>query len=204
MWTNAKRAGKYGLLGHSRSTKYCRNIDAKQRILESSTTSKQIVAIAESCVFTLQNGGKTVFAGNGGSFGDAQRLAPKFVSRLRRERNPLPAIALGANSSTFSAIANDCGYENVLERELTAIAERNDVFIAISTSGNNANVVRSIEAAKARDIRVYALTGDPGGRLASLCNCLKVPSASTAHVQECHIMIGHILVELAEGYIFES
>lgn len=180
------------------------SISVKQELLNSEEAKNQIVRIAESCSEALQDNGRIIFAGNGGSFADAQHLAAEFTSKLARDRAPLPSLALGTNSSTMSAIANDYGYEHIFERELSAILNSRDVFIAISTSGNSLNIRKAVEVAVARGAKTFALTGISGGRLISLCECLRVPSQDTARVQECHIMIGHILVELAESFLFAS
>lgn len=147
----------------------------------------------------LAAGGQLLVAGNGGSAADAQHIAAELTGRFLRERQPLRAIALHANSSALTAIGNDYGYEQVFARELSAHARPGDVFLAISTSGNSRNILRAIEAAHALKVIVIGLSGESGGQMAALADlCLCVPSKSTARIQEMHITIGHTICELLE------
>ena len=148
---------------------------------------------------SLASGGKLLIAGNGGSAADAQHIAAELTGRFVRERKPLPAIALHANTSALTAIGNDYGYEQVFARELSALAGPADVLLVISTSGNSRNILRAIEAARAKKIAVIGLTGESGGQTRTACDlCLCVPSKSTARIQEMHITIGHAICELLE------
>lgn len=148
---------------------------------------------------SLAAGGKLLIAGNGGSAADAQHIAAELTGRFVRERKPLPAIALHANTSALTAIGNDYGYEQVFARELSALASPGDVLLAISTSGNSRNILRAIEAARAKRIVVIGLTGESGGQMRAACDlCMCVPSKSTARIQEMHITIGHAICELLE------
>jgi D-sedoheptulose 7-phosphate isomerase len=164
----------------------------------------QIEQLANICLQSLKTGGKVIFAGNGGSFADAQHLSAEFTSRFLFDRAPLPSLALGTNNSAISAIGNDYGYEQVFARELEAIAKPEDVFIPISTSGNSPNILAAVTVAKQRGILTVALTGHTGGQLKQLCECLSIPSCETARIQECHILIGHILCKLVEEGYFKS
>ena len=172
------------------------SIKVKELMLADKGLLLQLEKLAVDCVHALQAGGKIIFAGNGGSFADAQHLSAEFTSRFLFDRAPLPSMALGTNSSAISAIGNDYGYENVFCRELRGIAQSKDVFIGISTSGNSLNIVKAVEAAVELGIRTVVLTGQSGGALAALCECLRVPSSDTPRIQECHILLGHILCEL--------
>lgn len=148
---------------------------------------------------SLAVGGKLLIAGNGGSAADAQHIAAELTGRFVRERRPLPAIALHANTSALTAIGNDYGYEHVFARELSALAKSGDVLLAISTSGNSRNILRAIEAARSKNVAVIGLTGESGGQMRTACDlCLCVPSKSTARIQEMHITIGHAICELLE------
>jgi D-sedoheptulose 7-phosphate isomerase len=148
---------------------------------------------------SLAAGGKLLIAGNGGSAADSQHIAAELTGRFQRERKPLPAIALHANSSALTAIGNDYGYEHVFARELSAHARPGDVFLAISTSGDSRNILRAIEAAHEKKVTVIGLTGESGGQMRAACDlCLCVPSKSTARIQEMHITIGHAICELLE------
>jgi D-sedoheptulose 7-phosphate isomerase len=148
---------------------------------------------------SLAAGGKLLIAGNGGSAADAQHIAAELTGRFLRERKPLPALALHANSSALTAIGNDYGYEHVFARELAAHARPGDVLLAISTSGGSKNILRAIEEARQKRVAVIGMTGESGGAMRAACDlCLCVPSKSTARIQEMHIMIGHTICELLE------
>jgi D-sedoheptulose 7-phosphate isomerase len=153
---------------------------------------------------SLAAGGQLLLGGNGGSAADAQHIAAELTGRFLRERQPIRAIALHVNSSALTAIGNDYGYEHVFARELTAHARPGDVLLAISTSGNSANVLRTIEAARECKVVVIGLTGESGGKMRTVCDlCLCVPSKSTARIQELHITIGHAICELLEERLAE-
>ena len=141
-----------------------------------------------------------MFAGNGGSFSDSQHLSAEFTSKLLTDRNPLPSIALGTNSSASTAIANDYGFENIFSREIDAIGNSNDLLIAFSTSGNSQNVINAIKKCQDKSISFFILTGESGGKCSELfSNIIKVPSGNTAIIQQLHITIGHIICKLSEG-----
>ena len=148
----------------------------------------------------LAAGGQLLIAGNGGSAADAQHIAAELTGRFLLERKPFRALALHVNSSSLTAIGNDYGYEHVFARELSAHARPGDVLLAITTSGNSANILRAIEAARKCKVAVIGLTGAEGGRMRAECDlCLCVPSKSTARIQEMHITIGHAICELLEA-----
>lgn len=181
-----------------------KSIDVKKAVLANAQLVSQLEGLVKDCIHALENGGKVIFCGNGGSFADSQHLAAEFVSRLRFDRAPLASIALGTNSSNMSAIGNDYGYDQVFRREILALGNPNDVFIPISTSGNSPNVVAAIQAAKEKNIRTVAFTGGTGGKMKDMCDALIVPSSSTEKIQEVHIMFGHILCYLIEEQIFKK
>jgi D-sedoheptulose 7-phosphate isomerase len=148
---------------------------------------------------SLANGGQLLVAGNGGSAADAQHIAAELTGRFLLERRPYRALALHANTSSLTAIGNDYGYEHVFAREVTAHARPGDVLLAISTSGNSANILRAIEAARECKVSVIGLTGETGGKMRAACDlCLCVPTKSTPRMQEMHITIGHTMCELLE------
>ena len=180
------------------------SISVKTALFVDQNALSQIVKVAQQCATSLKQGGKIILAGNGGSFGDAQHISAEFTSKLMRDRIPLASIALGTNASAISAIANDYGYEHVFARELQSIGSPNDVVILISTSGNSQNILLAAKVAVENNISVFGLTGQHGGQLAQLCECVTVPSSETARIQECHILIGHIIVEIAEMSFVES
>ena len=178
------------------------SIAVKQAVLADDKLISQIDKLAADCVQCLESGGKVIFAGNGGSFADAQHLSAEFVSRFMFDRAPLASIVLGANNSAISAIGNDYGYEQVFARELQGLAKPGDVFVPITTSGNSRNIFFAVEQAKKQGLKTMTFTGEGGGKLAALCDCLCVPSRETARIQECHIMIGHIVCGLVEQQYF--
>ena len=180
------------------------SIAVKQALLVDSALLGQVQQLAEYCLVSLKAGGKIIFAGNGGSFADAQHLSAEFTSRFLFDRAPLASIVLAANNSAISAIGNDYGYEFVFARELEALVRPEDVFIAISTSGNSGNILEAVKVAKARGVTTVGWTGASGGRLADLCDCVRVPSQETARIQESHILVGHILCGLVEAWYFQK
>jgi D-sedoheptulose 7-phosphate isomerase len=180
------------------------SISVKKSMLGNVNIISQIETIATNCVECLKAGGKIIFAGNGGSFADAQHLSAEFISRFMFDRAPLASLVLGANNSAISAIGNDYGYDQVFARELKGVANAGDVFIAISTSGNSLNILMAVEQARQQGLVTMAFTGAAGGKLAALCDCLCVPSRETARIQECHIMVGHIICGLVETAIFKK
>ena len=148
---------------------------------------------------SMATGGVLLVCGNGGSAADAQHIAAELTGRFLRDRKPLAALALHGNTSSLTAIANDYGYDQVFAREVGAHGREGDVLLAISTSGNSANIVAAIEAAREKRMVVIGLTGEAGGKMRDLCDeCLCVPSTSTPRIQECHILIGHTICELLE------
>jgi len=164
----------------------------------------QIDDLSARCVLALRAGGKIIFAGNGGSFADSQHLAAELISRLQFDRAPLPSVALGTNSSSTTAIGNDYGYEFVFSREMQVISNELDVFIPISTSGNSKNILLAVEVALAKGVHIVGLTGELGGKLATQCECIKIPSLRTERIQEGHILVGHVLCGLIEDEYFAS
>ncbi len=180
------------------------SVAVKVALLDDDLLLDQVRQLAQACLIALRSGGKIIFAGNGGSFADAQHLSAEFTSRFLFDRAPLASIALGTNNSAISAIGNDYGYEQVFARELSGIAKPEDVFIPISTSGNSQNILTAIAVAKELGVTTVAWTGETGGQLKSMCDCICFPSHDTARIQECHIMIGHILCGLVEKAYFQK
>ena len=179
------------------------SIATKQDLLGSAETVSTIAEVSELLVSALRQGAKVLLFGNGGSAADAQHIAAELVGRFAFNRPALPALALSVNSSCVTAIGNDYGFDQVFMRQLEALAQSGDVAIGISTSGNSANVVQALVAAKKKGLRTVALTGQTGGELLDKADhCICVPSKETPRIQECHILIGHILSELIERELF--
>lgn len=175
------------------------SVSTKQRLLAEGMG--ELLAAGKLLADAIADGKKILFCGNGGSAADSQHFATELVVRLSSdfERQALPAIALTTDTSLITACANDYGYEYVFSRQVEALGRAGDALVGISTSGGSKNVVLAMEAAKARDMKVVAWTGQKDGPCAELADvAIKVPSTVTAHIQECHLAIGHILCELIE------
>ena len=179
------------------------SINVKELIVANKDLINRIKSAAQSCVESLQEGGKVHFCGNGGSAADAQHLAAELSGRFYYDRKPLNAEALHVNTSYLTAVANDYSFNMIYSRMIEASAKQGDVLVAISTSGNSENIVKAIETAKQKKMLVVGMTGETGGKMATLCDMLiNVPSSCTPRIQEAHIMIGHIICELIESTIF--
>ncbi|HTQ35606.1 MAG TPA: D-sedoheptulose 7-phosphate isomerase [Steroidobacteraceae bacterium] len=164
---------------------------------------RQIGQAVALCVGALKNGRKILLAGNGGSAADAQHWAGELVGRFYYDRPALPAIALTTDTSALTAIGNDYGYDYIFARQLEALGKAGDVFIALSTSGNSANIIRAVNAAKSLGLQVIGFSGQGGGKLAPLADmCFRVPSTETPRIQEGHGFIGHLLCALIEAEMF--
>ncbi len=152
---------------------------------------------------TFEVGNKLYFFGNGGSAADAQHLAAEFVNRYVMDRPPLPAIALTTDASVLTSVSNDFAFNEIFAKQIRALGKERDVAIGITTSGNSPNVVKAFEVAKEMGIKTIALTGNDGGIVGKMADFpLIVPSTSTPRIQEAHILIGHILCEMVEHYLF--
>lgn len=168
-----------------------------------SQQAEPMLEAAQRCSKALAAGNKVLLCGNGGSAADAQHIAAELIGRFINDRRSLPAVALTTDTSALTAIANDYGYEQVFSRQIEGLAVPGDVLIAISTSGNSANVNRAAVSARERQCEVIGLSGKSGGALVALCDtALVVPSDITARIQESHILIGHILCDLIEQALF--
>jgi D-sedoheptulose 7-phosphate isomerase len=177
-----------------------RHLRAAQSLLENNV--EQIETLCKITLQCLKSGGKVLFAGNGGSAADCQHLAAEFVGRFKMDRKPLAALALTTDTSILTSIANDYGYESVFQRQVTALSSENDILILISTSGNSQNLINAVIEAKKRKLFTVAFLGNDGGRLIDLVDLPVVVKANeTARIQECHILIGHILCDACDENI---
>jgi len=171
-------------------------------------TAKQGALLAEAgeaLIACFRRGNKIMTFGNGGSACDAQNFADELVGRFERNRPPLPALSLTVNTSDLTSIANDFGYENVFSRQLEAHAKPGDIAVAISTSGNSANVLKAVEAAKKLGLVTIGLSGQSGGKLKGMTDlCVCVPSKKVARIQEAHITIIQIWCGLIEDALFPN
>jgi len=172
---------------------------AKLKLESSQSLSAPIARASALLAQTLRGGGKVMACGNGGSAADAQHFAAELVNRFEIERAPLAAVALTTDSSTLTSIANDYAYEQVFSRQVRAIGRRGDALLAISTSGNSGNVVEAMRAARELGVRVIALTGSGGGRMAAMLSVddvhICVPHKRTARIQEVHLLALHCLCD---------
>jgi len=181
------------------------SIATKERLLGSAEIVAVIVGVTQILIDALQKGNKVLLFGNGGSAADAQHIAAEFVGRFAFDRPALPALALSVNTSCVTAIGNDYGFELVFSRQIEALGRSGDVAIGISTSGNSVNVMRALLVAKKMGLRTVALTGCKGGKVKDAADhCICAPSNETPRVQECHILIGHVISELVEQTIFHE
>jgi len=177
--------------------------DTVGRLLADSRLVAEIESAAYSILASLGAGGKVLLAGNGGSAADAQHIAAEFVSRLKFDRDPLPALALTADTSIVTAIGNDYGYAQLFARQIRAYGRADDIFIGLTTSGKSENVLRGFAVAQELGLTTIALCGEAG--LAGGLPChhlLACPSGVTAKIQECHIIVAHILCDLVERTLF--
>jgi D-sedoheptulose 7-phosphate isomerase len=179
------------------------SIQVKQQVLEDEQLLQTVDAATDVLVSALKNGSRVYFCGNGGSAADAQHLAAEFSGRFYKDRKALPAEALHCNSSYTTAVANDYGFDVIYSRLVEGIMNKGDVLIGLSTSGNSANIVKAFEAARANKIITIGFTGLTGGVLKDYSDYLvNVPSTDTPRIQESHIMLGHIICQLAEEKYF--
>ena len=183
---------------------FAESIAVKQAAL--AVLAQPLACAVAAMVETLRRGGKVLACGNGGSAADAQHFAAELLNRFERERPALPAVALTTDSSTLTSIANDYAWEQVFSKQVLALGQPGDCLLAISTSGNSPNVVAAIEAAHARKMRVVALTGRDGGRMAALLGAqgieVRVPAERTARIQEVHLLAIHCLCDGIDSALF--
>ena len=178
------------------------SIEVKRAVI--SSMLGPIATAAEWLVETLQHGNKILLFGNGGSAADSQHIAAEFVGRFERERRALPAIALTTDTSILTALTNDHSGEIIFARQIEALGKPGDLALAYSTSGNSANVLAGIRAARVAGMRVIGFTGEGGGEMADLCDLtLRVPSRRTSRIQEAHITISHAICEAVDSALFD-
>jgi D-sedoheptulose 7-phosphate isomerase len=165
----------------------------------------EIASAASLVSGALRDGRKLLIFGNGGSAADAEHIAGEFVGRFVAERRALPAVALSVNTSVLTAIANDYSFEDVFARQVEALGEPGDVAFGLSTSGTSANVVAGLRVGRELGLRTLALTGRGGGRVRELADvCVKVPADDTPRIQEGHLLVAHIVCEIAERDVVED
>ena len=175
------------------------NISADLKKTVAETLSSEILDAAQKIQGRLEAGGKLMLMGNGGSAGDAQHIAAELVGRFKKERKAMPALALTVDTSSLTALGNDYGFDTIFERQVEALANKNDTVIGISTSGNSENIIRGVNKANSIGAFTIGLLGNDGGKLKDAVNLpIIIPSNDTARIQEVHITIGHIICEIIE------
>ena len=180
-----------------------KSYETKQIIYEDDVLITNIELVAKLCVKLYRDNKKTILAGNGGSAADAQHIAAELVGRYGFDRPSIPSLALTTDTSNLTAIGNDYGYDKIFSRQLEGMGQNGDLFIGISTSGNSENIIKAFNSAKDKGITTIALTGRDGGKMAKIADIsLIVPSKDTPRIQECHILIGHILCDIIEKELF--
>jgi D-sedoheptulose 7-phosphate isomerase len=178
---------------------------AVNALMSDTSVKDSLSKCIEICVSSLRSGGKILLMGNGGSAADAQHIAGELVSRFMFDRPGLSAIALTTDSSILTAIGNDYGYDQLFARQVNALGRSGDVLIGYSTSGNSPNILAGFRDAKSLGIHCIGFTGIKGGAMDSLCDqLLKVPSKSTPHIQEGHLILGHALCAVIEATMFDE
>jgi D-sedoheptulose 7-phosphate isomerase len=160
--------------------------------------------LAEACeiaVNTINAGNKILLCGNGGSAADSQHIAAELTGRYKKERNPLPGVALTTDTSALTAIANDYAFEDVFSRQVDALAKKGDLIIGISTTGNSDNVIKAFDAGNAMGCKTIGLSGGGGGKFNGKCDLnVVIPSDDTARIQEMHILVGHMICQAIDNY----
>ncbi|MFT3823438.1 MAG: D-sedoheptulose 7-phosphate isomerase [Chitinophagaceae bacterium] len=179
------------------------SIEVKNKILQNAELLKTVDDIAAMIVKALKNGNRIYFCGNGGSAADAQHLAAEFSGRFYIDRDALPAEALHCNTSYLTAVGNDYSYDVIYARLIKGIANKGDVLVGLSTSGNSGNIVKAFEVAREKGVVTVGFTGETGGKMKPLSDYLvNVPSVNTPRIQESHITLGHIVCQFVEEQYF--
>ena len=181
------------------------SVAVKNKLLTDEKLTNTIEDIVKLIVEAFKNGKRIYFCGNGGSAADAQHLAAEFSGRFYKDREALPAEALHCNTSYLTAVANDYSYEHVYSRLIKGIANRGDVLVGLSTSGNSGNILKAFETAREKGVKTIGFTGESGGKLKNWTDYLiNVPSNDTPRIQEAHILLGHIICQLVEEQYFTN
>jgi D-sedoheptulose 7-phosphate isomerase len=179
------------------------SVAVKNKLLADAGLLKTTGEVSRLMVAALKKGNRIYFCGNGGSAADAQHLAAELSGRFYTDRDALPAEALHCNTSYLTAVANDYGYDLVFARLVKGITQPGDILVGLSTSGNSGNILKAFEIARQKEVITVAFTGESGGKMKALSDfLLNVPSQDTPRIQECHILLGHIICQLVEEEYF--
>jgi D-sedoheptulose 7-phosphate isomerase len=181
------------------------SVAVKNKLLNNSALLKTTEDVSQLMVQALKKGNRIYFCGNGGSAADAQHLAAELSGRFYTDRDALPAEALHCNTSYLTAVANDYGYDLVYARLVKGITRTGDILVGLSTSGNSGNILKAFETARQKGVATVGFTGETGGKMKTLSDYLiNVPSQDTPRIQECHILLGHIICQLVEEEYFSN
>jgi D-sedoheptulose 7-phosphate isomerase len=181
------------------------SMEVKRKVLQSEELINDIAVTAGRIISAYRNGKKVLLAGNGGSAADSQHLAAELVNRFSFDRPGLNALALTTDTSIITSVGNDSGFDQVFARQVNALGSEGDILIALSTSGNSANLIEALKICRTKKILTIGLTGETGGKMAEMCDiCIRVPSGDTPRIQEVHILIGHIICSIVEEELFGS
>tara|TARA_S200000501_G_scaffold371525_1_gene414769 strand:- start:3534 stop:4112 length:579 start_codon:yes stop_codon:yes gene_type:complete len=167
--------------------------------------TKEILDISKQFIDCIENNGKIIVFGNGGSASDSLHIVAELIGRFKKERKALPAISLSSNISVITAIANDYGYENIFLKQIEGVYKDNDVIFAISTSGESENIIKALDYSKKKGLKTVGFTGSKKNRMINLCDLiLKAPSENPALIQQCHITVGQLICGIVEDYFFRD
>ena len=181
------------------------SIQTKERLLENDSIIKNIELVTNKVAESFTNNGQVLFCGNGGSAADAQHLAAEFSGRFYFDRAPLNAEALHVNTSYLTAVGNDYSFDDIYSRIIKAKGKEGDILFGISTSGNSKNIINALIQAKKQGLFTIGLSGETGGKMKEHCDILiNIPSTDTPRIQECHILVGHIICQLVEEQLFKK
>ncbi len=181
------------------------SINAKQLVLENEALINTVNRVTDIIVAAFKNGNSVYFCGNGGSAADAQHLAAEFSGRFYKDRKALPAEALHCNTSYLTAVANDYSFDVIYARLIQGLGKPGDILIGLSTSGNSKNIVQAFETARDKQMTTIGFTGESGGLMKAFSEHLvNIPSTDTPRIQECHMLLGHIICQLVEEKYFNE
>lgn len=176
------------------------------KVAENQTHLKKVInEISIEFIKCIEDGGKLIFMGNGGSASDSQHLAAELIGRFQFDREALPAISLSSNTSVITALGNDFGFENIFQKQIEALANKKDIVIGLSTSGNSENIIRALKFSKDNGIKTIGFTGSNPSKLQEFCDyIIQAPSTTPALIQQCHITVGQLLCLVVENYFFKK
>jgi D-sedoheptulose 7-phosphate isomerase len=181
------------------------SIEIRKKLLEDSSLEKNLFEICDLIINCYRNGNKIYFCGNGGSFADAQHLSAELNGRFYFDRNPLEVVLLASNVSYLTAVANDYSYDDIFIREFKSSAKDGDVVISFSTSGKSKNIIKLLEESKKYNIKSISFLGNDGGNAKDISDfSIIIPSNDTARIQECHMILGHSIIEVVEDKLFNK